>query len=130
MKKKTMQTYKNYVCPKCFNILTQCNCDKLSDKLIYIDVGIQEHIKILNAKGYKTLFCCESHYERNDLQLYISFAYQHYHLGELPHGFKRSADGRNIEYIFNSKLSRDAYSQCKNDVLKELLEWCKALPNL
>lgn len=50
------------VCPKCWNKLEECECSDWPKKVNQIDAGLCTTIKILNKKGYTTLFCCEGHY--------------------------------------------------------------------
>ena len=69
MSKKIKLRNKDFVCPYCFNNITKCDCNNYIEYLIRIDRNIQEHIRILNDKGYKTRFCCEGH----DTYIYIRF---------------------------------------------------------
>jgi hypothetical protein len=55
-------------CPKCFKILileedykTPISCDLCSDELVEIDEPILPTIKLLNEKGYGTIYSCAGH---------------------------------------------------------------------
>ena len=60
--RRSKKLYEEYVCLKCFNQLNKCVCKNYPPKeLIHIDKDIQEHIRILNQKGYLTKYCCAGH---------------------------------------------------------------------
>lgn len=129
---KNRKIYKNYVCPYCFRQINKCTCELPVWHLIMVDSGIQEHIRILNQKGYKTNGCCESHYDENSICIYITFAIN-YGFGEtilLPEGFRSIKSKYGIEYRYKSKLSEEERNIQKEQKLAELLEWCKNLPFL
>lgn len=125
-----VKSYKDYVCPNCFNTLENCVCELRPYHLIMIDSGVQEHIRTLRNKGYITTGCCESH-EDICISIYISFNID-YGFGKtisLPEGFKFNKNKNAIIYDFNRKLSVDKIATEKEKKLRELLEWCKNLPN-
>lgn len=66
-----------WVCPICFCESCFHDCDDF-DK-IEIDASMQEILKILNDKGYKTQYHCGGHvnkkYQNNFIQIYIRFWY-------------------------------------------------------
>lgn len=128
---KIKKSYKNYVCPYCFRQINKCTCELPVWHLIMVDNSIQEHIQILNKKGYKTTGCCESHYDDNSICIYITFGVD-YGFGRtipLPDGFKVIKSKHGIEYRFRGKLSEEERNAQKEQKLAELLEWCKNLPN-
>lgn len=122
------EVYLNYVCPRCFYTPRECVCERAPWELVCIDRNIQEHIRILNQKGYKTEYCCESHSKYENL--YISF-YDDYGLGDavtLPDGFKFNKRGKYIEYLYNRKITDQEFEKQKKEQLAILLEWCIGLP--
>lgn len=122
------KSYKNFVCPYCFNTLDGCTCEShLPHYLIWIDSGIQEHIRILNQKGYRTKESCESH--NRHMNMYISFAYD-YGFGDtlpVPNGFRLKRDNT-VSLIYNKNITDDEFEVQKQRHLDSLLEWCRDLP--
>jgi hypothetical protein len=95
-----------------------------------IDRNIQEHIRILNEKRYKTCYCCEGHYDPICASIYISFA-NDYKVNEnsiIPDGFRLSNKNRTLTYTFKRRISEEEFQTIKEQKLKELLEWSKNLP--
>ncbi len=125
----------NYVCPRCFRQIDKCSCEnKAYHSLWWIDLNIQEVIRILNEKGYKTQYCCESHDPRDNL--YIAFFYG-YGFGDklpAPKGFKVRGSGRVVEHIYGKdsrarkKMTQEEFEAEKKVHLDKLLEWAEALP--
>lgn len=116
----------DYVCPVCFNQLDKCVCDSLSWHAIQIDRNMQQHIRILNMKGYKTEYCCESHKPTDNM--YITF-YMDYGIGKtisLPEDFKKHGNG--VSWICGRNISDEDYEKKKSEHLKSLLVWCNSLP--
>lgn len=133
MTNNVFECYLEYVCPKCLHTLNECCCELRSNSLIHIDRNIQEHIRILNTKGYNTVNCCEGHYGKG-YQLYIQFAKEHNFNDtniELPSGFKYIKSQRIIEFMYSSKLKNEyAFDKMKEIKLESLLNWCKNLPDI
>lgn len=125
----------NYVCPRCFNQIDRCNCDsKPYYSLWWVDLNIQEAIRILNEKGYKTQYSCESHKPHDNM--YIAFLYT-YGFGKdlpAPDGFKCNGGGKIIEHLYGKdskarkKMSEEEFEAEKRKHLEILLEWAKSLP--
>lgn len=104
-----------------------CKCCKT--KLIQIDPNIAEAIRILNKKGYKTSYCCESHtlFKKID-DAYILFDNDVRWLSslirsDLPFGW----------YIDTGFLKRDRFAiraeyNDSKDYLFDLLKWAESLP--
>ena len=127
--RRSKKVAENYVCPKCFNQIQNCTCDFYPPwQLIMVDIGMQEVVRILNQKGYRTIGCCESHFDREP-NMYIAFSY-HFDL-PLPEGFCFAKSKTNILYPFKSRelASKEKYNQIKTEKLNALLEWAKALPD-
>ena len=127
---KTKNVYENYVCPACFNRLHECSCKHglLPHSLIMIDKEIQEHVRILNQKGYITLDSCESHNKYGNM--YISFVLD-YGFGDtlpLPKGFKKIKKNNAVSAMYDQRLTDEGMENKKNEYLKTLLDWCKDLP--
>lgn len=119
----------NYVCPYCFNALNKCTCKLYPPyHLIMIDKNIQEHIRILNEKGYKTMYCCEGHGVSTNT--YIAFAMNYFSNINAPDGFKYDKKKTIITYSYPSKLTKEEAKELKQKKLELLLEWCKSLPNI
>lgn len=121
---KGVKSYENYVCPDCWRPLGECQSDILPYKLLYIDKGIQEHVRVLNSKGYHTIGCCEGHVGRSTTHVFFS---KDYKLGDyipIPKGFNVSRKG----CCLSSDISRTPKDK-RND-LAELLRWCYEIPML
>ena len=128
--------YGEHVCPHCFNRINECLCGGLlPGHLILIDEGIQEHVRILNEKGYATDYCCESHGACDNL--YISFVYA-YGFGETlpsPGGFRCKQRGKLVERVYGKdsrarkRMTQEQFEAEKKASLDSLLEWAKALPD-
>lgn len=131
---KDKSIYENYVCPRCFYTLDKCECLSFPHYSIWwIDKGIQEHIRILNKKGYKTEYSCESH--RPQDEIYIVFWGRNFEDGmSMPEGFKYTKTNRTMRYKYGkdskarNKMTIDEFEAEKKKALGDLLEWCKSLP--
>ncbi len=127
--KKNKDVYMNYVCPYCWNTLDSCTCSLFPPyHLIFIDRKIQEHIRLLNEKGYKTTACCEGHMDVC-INTYIAFANNYFKDIDTPDGFDYDEKRRIITYTYSLKLAKEEMENLKNEKLRILLEWCKNLPN-
>lgn len=108
--------------------MDNCKCDALPYGIILIDKNIQEHVRVLNKKGYRTINCCEGH--RTDcINTYIEFANDYFNDIETPSGFTYNKRRRIITYTYSYKLTENEMEEMKEKKLAELLEWCKSLPN-
>lgn len=130
--KSNMDAYLDYVCHKCFRTPMECTCEFKPWNLTYIDRGIQEHVQILNDKGYITIGCCESHYQGDCVNIYIAFA-RDYGFGNtlpLPEGFKTMKSKYAVIYEYKNikKIAEEEMNRQKEVQLNILLEWCKNLP--
>lgn len=127
--RKNKDAYMNYVCPYCWNTLNKCTCKLFPPyHLIFIDRNIQEHVRLLNEKGYKTIGCCEGHREIC-INTYISFADDYFKETGTPEGFKYDKKRRLITYTYSMKLTEEEMEEIKMEKLETLLKWCKSLPN-
>lgn len=127
--KKNKKAYLNYVCPYCWNTLDNCTCELFPPyHLIFIDRNIQEHIRILNEKGYRTTGCCEGH-RTVCINTYITFPENYFKEIGTPEGFKYDKKRRMITYTYSMKLTKDEMEELKAKKLAVLLEWIKSLPN-
>lgn len=127
--KKNKDVYMNYVCPYCWNTLDTCTCSLFPPyHLIFIDRKIQEHIRLLNEKGYRTTACCEGHMDVC-INTYIAFANNYFKDIDTPDGFDYDEKRRIITYTYSLKLAKEEMENLKNEKLRILLEWCKNLPN-
>lgn len=126
---KNKDAYINYVCPYCWNTLENCTCKLFPPyHLILIDKHIQEHIRILNEKGYRTTSCCEGHREIC-INTYVAFADDYFKKISTPEGFKYDKKRRIVTYTYSTKLTEEKMEELKKEKLAILLEWCKNLPN-
>lgn len=127
--KKNKEAYMNFVCPYCWHTLDNCICDLFPPyHLIFIDRNIQEHIRLLNEKGYRTMGCCEGHREVC-INTYITFPEDYFKEINTPEGFKYDRKRRTITYAYSMKLTEEKMEELKAEKLKVLLEWIKSLPN-
>lgn len=115
-----MKRQKDYVCPNCFERVNKCRCKNESYYLIMIDFPLQEIIKTLNNKGYKTVSCCAGHKEKAKSCLFIMFAKP---IESFPEGF--TMDKNNcIRYWFKDKSD---YKAEQEKALQSLKKWCENL---
>lgn len=126
---KNKDAYMNYICPYCWYTLDNCTCELFPPyHLIFIDRNIQEHIRLLNEKGYRTTACCEGH-KGICFSTYICFANDYFEGVEPPEGFKYNKKRRIVEYIYSTRLTEEEMEELKKENLETLLEWCNSLPN-
>ena len=127
--RKSKAAYINYVCPYCWHTLNKCVCDLFPPyHLILIDENIQEHIRILNEKGYRTTGCCEGH-NKICVSTYIAFAKDYFENISIPEGFKYDKKKKIIRYTYSTKLTKEKMEEIKVEKLNILLEWCNSIPN-
>ena len=115
-----MKRQRNYVCPNCFERINKCKCKIQSYYLIMIDYPLQEIIKTLNNKGYKTISCCAGHKAKSCL--FVMFAKP---IGSLPVGFVMDKNNC-IRYWFKDKSD---YKAEQEKALQSLKNWCENLEN-
>ena len=129
--RKSKKVYMNYVCPHCWNTINKCKCKTYPPyHLIFIDENIQEHIRTLNEKGYRTIACCEGH-TKVCISTYIAFANNYFDGISMPDGFRYNEKRRIVEHNYSTKIikEKEKFEELKKANLKTLLEWCKNLPN-
>lgn len=127
--KRDNGAYIDYVCPYCWNTLDDCTCDLFPPyHLVHIDSGIQEHTRLLNGKGYRTIGCCEGHKEVC-LNTYLAFANNYFKDLDMPEGFKYNKNKRLLSYTYPTRLTKEEMEEAKKKKLAVLLEWCRSLPN-
>lgn len=123
--------YLNYVCPQCWHSLDECKCGVTNHWLMQIDRNLQQHIRILRSKDYRTVSCCESHEDTNCNELYICFS-KEYDFGNalpLPNGFQYQKKYLKLVISYGKNLSVEEREAKKQKNLSDLLEWCKNLPD-
>lgn len=121
---KSYWDYENYVCPVCFKRLEDCTCEFHPWHLINIDKAMQEPVRILNDKGYKTQYCCEGHKPQDSA--YIAFPLG-YMPKTMPKGFRHKNMPDGIYYKYKNGTSASEFAKEKNRMLSALLEWCDDL---
>lgn len=125
---KNKDFYINYVCPNCWYTLDSCICELFPPYyLIHIDKNIQEHIRILNEKGYRTMYCCEGH--NGGSNTYIAFTNNYFEEIGIPEGFKYDKKRRMITYTYSTRLTKEKINEIKAKKLAVLLNWVKGLPD-
>lgn len=132
LNKRGIESYLNYVCPCCFNQLMDCKCngDLFPMSMIMVDLGVQEAVRILNKKGYRTLDSCEGHSKYSNT--YISFR-SNYGFGEslpLPDGFGKMKKNHAVSTMYDMSLSDECYELQKKMNLDALLSWAESLPTV
>lgn len=126
---KNKDAYVNFVCPYCWNTLDNCTCSIFPPyHTIFIDKNIQEHIRLLNEKGYRTMGCCEGH-RKVCINTYIAFTNDYFEEADIPEGFKYDKKRRVVTYTYSTRLTEEKMEELKREKLAILLEWCKSLPN-
>lgn len=127
--KKNKDAYMNFVCPYCWYTLDKCICELFPPyHTIFIDRHIQEHIRLLNEKGYKTTGCCEGH-RKICITTYISFADNYFKDTGIPDGFKYDKKRKAVSYTYPTRFTEEEMNELKKEKLAVLLDWCKSLPN-
>ena len=127
--KKDKEAYMNFVCPHCWYTLNKCTCDIFPPyHLIFVDKNIQEHIRLLNEKGYNTTGCCEGH-QKICISTYIAFPEDYFEELGVAEGFKYNKKRGMIIYDYSQKLTEEKMEELKAEKLKVLLDWIKSLPN-
>ena len=121
----------NFVCPQCFHRLNECTCRFFPPwQLIFIDQNIQDHVRILNEKGYITNGCCEGHYTgKPGANTAICFVRDYPQItgSALPDGFAYNRGKKAVWHFYDAGLNRKAFDLEKTAALIRLLEWCRAL---
>lgn len=127
--RKSKKAYMNYVCPYCWHTLNKCTCKIFPPyHLTFIDENIQEHVRILNEKNYRTIGCCEGH-RTVCINTYVAFGRDYFENIPMPEGFKYNKKRRIISYTYSTKLTKEEMEELKAKKLSVLLEWCKSLPD-
>lgn len=127
--RKSKAAYMNYICPYCWHTLNNCTCDLFPPyNLIFIDKNIQEHIRILNEKGYRTTGCCEGHRDVC-INTYIAFAKDYFKDTDTPEGFRYDKKRKMVTYTYSTRLTKANMEELKKEKLEMLLKWCNNLPN-
>ena len=125
-------TYKRYVCSSCYRQITECTCEHLPWQLLQIDEAIQDHIRILNEKGYYTKACCEGHYNDgvpdNFLQIHLARDGEDI-FPPLPNKFQWNHYSILYRYecVKESPVAQETFEQEKAEAARVLLEWVEAL---
>lgn len=130
-KHKSRATYgvENYVCPKCFYPLEECECDIFPPYyLLMIDKEMQKIIRILNRKGYKTIGCCESHYGTDSSNINIIFGNKI--TVDIPDGFVLIKNGSGIAHYYDMNIDLSGWELEKKKYLNILVNWAENLPRL
>jgi hypothetical protein len=126
--RRNKNAYMNFVCPNCYNKVNKCVCETFPPyHLILIDENIQEHIRILNEKGYRTMYCCEAHCVASNT--YITFVENYFNEVAMPNEFKYDSKKRTISHIYSAKMTKEEFEITKRKNLITLLEWCNSLPD-
>ena len=96
-----------------------------------MDKDIQEHIKILNKKNYRTKFCCASHDKSLYIHIVFSFNYFKNYNENLPKDFKYDDKKFLLYYDVKCKnMSIEQINEKRKLALNELLDFCKSLEKL
>ena len=124
--RRSKKAYELYVCPRCFNPVNKCTCELYPPyELIMIDKKLQEPIRLLNQKGYRTWACCEGH--KADEEIYIRLLVTDEMMkNKLPNGFW--IDKKEFIRCRIPKNCEDI-EQFKDNKISELKSWILKLPN-
>jgi len=129
---RNKEAYLNYVCPYCWNTLDECVCELFPPyTLEFIDRRIQEHIRILNNKGYRTIGCCEGHMEVC-VNTYVAFGREYFNDSiEPPEGFIYNKTRHMLHHEYKvRRLTHEAFEKEKSEHIEKLLSWCKSLKEI
>lgn len=129
--KRDKYIYENYVCPRCFHKLPDCTCPGSTPpyQILWIDENIQEHVRILNEKGYLTEYSCESHSPKGTTHIMFYGGRNPSKDIPLPNRFKWHDKYNKFFAEYDKKMSLEDYQLEKKKNLDALLEWCNELPN-
>lgn len=119
------------VCPECF----KRNCSHGLGK-IKIDESMEEILRILNSKNYKTLYHCGGHVRDGFIQTYIMFAsfvnFGHNISIDIGDGWRYDARKNILEYYIEHKYCKNISVEEEVNILeskhRELLNWANNLP--
>lgn len=110
----------NY-CLNCLTTEQHCKCEHKKN-ITLLDDNMIDIITILNKKGYKTKFCCESHPYQYMPNLYVMFQKDiSCQKDNIPESFHIDMENKRLIKICKS-------IKAKKDGLKYLLKWCIELP--
>lgn len=125
--RRSKKLYELYVCPKCFNQLNKCTCKLYPPyELIMIDKKLQDHIRLLNEKGYRTWACCEGHAAGEEIYIRLLVTRDMLKT-KLPSGFW--FDKSEFIRCRIPKECGDGFEEFKDERLSELKEWIINLPS-
>ena len=120
-------TQLEYVCPICFHRIEGCTCRVSPQYLIWVDSGIQEHVRILNEKGYCTTNSYESHNQNGNM--YVAFAFDYgFDEAALPRDFVYMKKHPAVSFMYKRRTTNEEFAIQKREHLAALLDWCRALP--
>lgn len=125
------KSYINYVCDKCFQRLTKCNCQAYPRQLIHVDYGIQHPVRVLYKKRYIPCDSCESHYGSNGTSIYISFlCVGKIDTLELPQGWRLELSRQpTLRYMYKRKqYTEEEFEAEKSRALNDLYRFVDELP--
>lgn len=125
------------VCNKCFE--EYCSC--IDKEMIKIDKLMLDAIKILNQKGYKTVYCCSGHLEEGVLnKAYIMFdkaylfeCFDDFNI-ESKYNFKIKHLGTfvnvrtQIECIIPSKWNTGVSNKALIEINYDFYKWASKIP--
>lgn len=90
--------------------------------LILVDEKLQEAIQKLNDFHFRTVDCCEGHFDDKIPNMYISFG-NNVKFTDAPENFKLENHGTIIRHIYkNTKLKKE-FEKEKEEILKNLYKW-------
>ena len=119
MSKKTRN---DYVCPFCFRYPEKCICNTYSMSLILVDYNLQSIIKKLNDIGYKTIDCCEGHFNNYKPNIYISFVKK---ISTAPKGFKLE-DNKIIRHFYKA-TTKEEFEKEKQQMINNIKKWIEEM---
>lgn len=133
MPDRTMDDYRNFVCSTCFQQLPECNCRFFPWNLIFIDVGMQEAVRIFNKKGYITNGCCEGHYDaEHGESVYVSFVVDYPEIIGRIDMFSLSyiKSKHSIGKLFSPNVKEEKFLATKQKMLANIIALANDLPSL
>lgn len=119
------------VCPKCFKRKCNHGLGKIE-----IDESMEDILRILNNKNYKTLYHCGGHVYDGFIQTYIMFA-SFVNFGykisiDIGDGWRYDARKNILEYYIGHKHCKNMPVEERVNILeskhRELLDWANNLP--
>lgn len=128
VKGRNKSVFNRYVCYTCFKRVNECTCEFYPPtSLIMIDEAMQDIVRIMNEKGFRTMGCCESHYKGVCQCIYVAIGSFKYEITTFPEGFVWNRYRHSLAHEYKRNISKEEFEAEKAKYLKILREWVDTL---